>query len=155
MNHAGKRIIFIGGSIVMRELPADIESILNTAMLEGGASFVVGDAPGVDTIVQGYLSKAGWSRVTVYCMNYARNNIGGWPMAKHKAPAGVTGRAWHAIKDRAMDAAATDGVMIWNGTSSGTRDNILALLGADKPCTVWTPVGTTTYKNLTEFTKHS
>ena len=155
MNYAEKRIIFIGGSIVVRELPAAIENILDTAMLEGGASFVVGDAPGVDTLVQGYLSKAGWPHVTVYCMNYARSNIGRWPVAKHKAPAGVTSSAWHAIKDRAMDAAATDGVMVWNGTSSRTRNNILALLGAGKPCTVWTPVDTTTYRTLIEFTEHS
>lgn len=146
----GQDIIFVGGSIVVKTLPVEVARLLDIAM-DNEATFVIGDAAGADLCAQKYLAGAGYKHVSVYAMNYPRNLVGNWPFVKHKAPPGVTGSAWHAVKDRAMDQAATSGIMIWNGSSSGTRNNVLALLGAGKPCTVWTPEGIKTYHTLEEF----
>lgn len=67
--------IFVGGSIVVRSLPFPIQKILDQKISEE-ASFLLGDAPGVDTLVQQYLNDKNYRKVTIYCMNNSRNNIG-------------------------------------------------------------------------------
>lgn len=64
---------------------------------------------------------------------------------------GITGSQWHAVKDRAMDRDADEGVMIWNGKSSGTRNNILSLLEAQKSCIVQDNDETFIYTNIKDF----
>jgi hypothetical protein len=151
--HQKQEIIFVGGSIAVKNLPQTIINLLDIAM-DNNANFVVGEARGVDTMVQHHLHIHRYPWVTVYCMNNPRTTYGGWNVRVHTAPVGVRGSAWHAVKDRAMDAAATSGIMIWNGSSSGTRNNILALLRTHKPCTVWNTTSPTllrTYTTVDEF----
>lgn len=136
LEQAGPPTVFVGGSIGVRELPISAKDLLDRAMAER-AAIIVGDAPGADTAVQHYLAERNYDNVTIYAMDRVRENVRGWPVKNHHAPAGVSGGAYYAVKDRAMDQAATRGIMIWDGRSSGTHNNILALLDAGKPVSVY------------------
>jgi hypothetical protein len=131
-----RHVIFVGGSIAVRQLPSVVEHLLDYAM-DNGAGFVIGDAPGVDTMVQSHLANSGYRDVLIYCMSRARNNVGNWPIKHHRAPSGLTGSEWYAVKDHAMASDASSGLMVWNGSSRGTRANIITILQSGKPCTVW------------------
>ena len=140
----------MGGSIRVAALPSSIKEILDAEMA-AGSSFILGDAEGVDVEVQRHLNARNYRDVTIYTMDRSRANVGQWTVKNHKAPAGVRGGAYYAVKDREMDRASDAGIMIWDGSSSGTRNNIVALLGAGKPCVVHDGKTLRTYENLEKF----
>jgi adenine-specific DNA-methyltransferase len=113
--------ICISGSISIRALPAEArERIKNIANLD--ADVLVGDAPGVDTLVQKELLARGHTRVTIWHRGSApRNNVGGWPTRPV--------RGSYTDRDRAMCDAAEFGLAIWDGQSRGTARNIEQLRG--------------------------
>lgn len=131
-----QRKVFVGGSIRVRALPSCVKDFLD-AEIAAGSSFLLSDAAGVDTEVQKHLYARGCRDVTVYTMHKSRANIGGWPVKYHRASVGVRGGAYHAVKDREMDRAADVGIMVWDGSSRGTCNNITELLDAGKPTYVF------------------
>ena len=57
--------VFISGSISIKKLPAAVEASLDNIFKEG-MEILVGDADGIDTMVQNYCKRANYSKVTVY-----------------------------------------------------------------------------------------
>lgn len=111
--------VIVCGSISVRTLPSHaVQRLGNIVGL--GATVLVGDAPGADTAVQAELHSRGYRDVLVYHRGGApRNNVGGWPTVQ------VAGT--YTDRDRMMCADADYGLAVWNGTSPGTRRNILQL----------------------------
>lgn len=129
--------VFIGGSIGLKYLDSAITDELDKYM-NGELEVLVGDAYGIDSMVQEYLSEHDYDNVTVYASNgKARNNIGGWKAANIEVPSGVFGRDFYTYKDVAMTTACDFALMIWNGKSQGTRNNILRLINAGKGVNVY------------------
>ncbi len=107
-------------------------------MIENGFQILVGDANGADKAVQRYLSDKGYSNVLVHCMvNQCRNNVGNWPTREVAAPRGVRGFEYYSLKDRAMVEAAEYGLMLWDGKSKGTINNVVNLSRDHKPVVVY------------------
>jgi hypothetical protein len=75
--------VFIGGSRAVSRLNDIIRDKLDDLISRQSMIFV-GDANGADKAVQQHLANRGYGRVTVYCMEQCRNNLGNWP-AKHAA----------------------------------------------------------------------
>src|SRR6266849_8949176 len=128
--------VFVAGSRKISRLPAEVKTRLDT-MIEKGFQILVGDANGADKAVQRYFADKAYPNVLVHCMkDHCRNNIGKWPTRQIAAPAGVRGFDYYSLKDLAMAAAAEYGLMLWDGKSKGTINNILVLSKRSKPVVV-------------------
>ena len=129
--------VFIGGSIGSKYLDYTVKNELDKYM-NSKFEILIGDAYGVDCLVQRYLNEHGYGNVTVYASNgRARNNVGGWKVECVDVPSGVYGRDFYTYKDVAMTNACDFALMVWNGKSQGTRNNILRLIHAGKSVTVY------------------
>ena len=110
---------------------------------------IIGDAPGLDTAVQNYLSEKGYKKVVVYGTEKTRENAG-WRMyngtqRKWKEKV-VSGKGyeegspeWHAEKDKAMQEDAYEGlaVVLEKGGAKATRKNVEALVKANKKVKIY------------------
>ena len=129
--------VFIGGSIGSKYLDYTVKNELDKYM-NSKFEILIGDAYGVDCLVQRYLNEHGYGNVTVYASNgRARNTVGGWKVECVDVPSGVYGRDFYTYKDVAMTNACDFALMVWNGKSQGTRNNILRLIHAGKSVTVY------------------
>ena len=129
--------VFVAGSRQISRLPGEVKNRLDT-MIEKGFQILVGDASGADKAVQGYLANRSYSNVLVYYMkDHCRNNVGNWPTREVAAPRGAKGFDYYAVKDRAMAEAAEFGLMLWDGKSKGTVNNVVNLSRDHKPVVVY------------------
>jgi hypothetical protein len=129
--------VFIAGSRQLSRLNADVKRRIDT-MIEKGFTILVGDANGADKAVQRYLAEKGYRNVVVHCMaRNCRNNIGSWPAREIAAPPGARGFAYYSTKDQAMVDDAAYGLMLWDGESKGTLNNVVNMLRQNKPVVVY------------------
>ena len=129
--------VFIAGSRKLSRLNADVKGRIDN-MIEKDFSILVGDANGADKAVQKYLADKKYQNVIVHCMaENCRNNVGHWPTREITAPKGVRGFAYYAMKDQAMVDETTYGLMLWDGESKGTLNNVINMLRQDKPVVVY------------------
>lgn len=106
--------VVISGSRSIKVLPQQtIESI--DKIIEQGFEILVGDAPGIDNLVQQYLKSKGYENVTVYHPFNCRNNAG---FKSERVDGNYTDR------DKYMCNIADFGLAIWDGVSRGTEANI-------------------------------
>jgi hypothetical protein len=130
--------VFIGGSRRLSSLSAEVKRRIDT-VISKGFTIVVGDANGADKAVQRHLAAKGYRSVIVFCMTGdCRNNIGGWP-TRGIAATEVTRRdfAYFSTKDRVMVDDASHGLMLWDGRSKGTLNNVVNLARQRKPVVVY------------------
>ena len=129
--------VFIGGSRHLSRLTTKVRERLDK-IVESRFEVLVGDANGADRAVQAYLASTGYRSVVVFCMTgRCRNNLGDWPTRALTAPAGTRGFAYYAVKDGAMAQEATHGLMLWDGESKGTLNNLVSLVRQHKPVVVY------------------
>jgi hypothetical protein len=129
--------VFVAGSRQISRLPAEVKTRLDT-MVEKGFQILVGDANGADKAVQRYLADKAYSNVLVHCMkDHCRNNLGNWPTRQLEAPRGAKGFEYYSVKDLAMAEAAEYGLMLWDGKSKGTVNNVVNLSRNHKPVVVY------------------
>lgn len=123
--------VFVSGSISIKSLPLIAKQKLNNIM-NNNLTVLVGDANGIDKIVQEYLSDNHYNNVVVYYAgNCIRNNIGHW--TTENVPSGnLQGRAKYTLKDLRMASDSDFGLMIWDGLSKGTQNNINEMLNLGK-----------------------
>ncbi len=126
--------IVLAGSIKFHALPDEVIQVLEN-WLDAGDEFLVGDARGIDTEFQRYLKYKTYKNVTVFFSGPAlRNNLGLWPARAIRAEENARGAAIHSAKDRYMTSVANDGVMVWDGESTGTIANVIDILEREKSC---------------------
>jgi hypothetical protein len=128
--------VFIGGSRAISKLNDELRDKLDDFMQRGCAIFI-GDANGADKSVQQHLALRGYQNVVVYCMDRCRNNVGNWATKQISRPTGPRDFAYYAAKDKAMAEDAKCGMMLWDGESKGTLNNIQNLLAAGKKTLVY------------------
>lgn len=129
--------VFIAGSRKISRLPEEVRKRINN-MIDKGFQILVGDANGADRAVQRYLADKGYLNVVVHCMeNHCRNNVGQWPLHQVVAPQGAKGFDYYSVKDRVMAEAAEYGLMLWDGKSKGTINNVVSLSRRNKLVVVY------------------
>ena len=129
--------VFIAGSRQITRLPAEVKLRVDT-MIDKGFHVLVGDANGADKAVQTYLAEKAYPHVLVHCMErHCRNNVGHWPTHEVAAPKGARGFDFYSAKDRVMADAAEYGLMLWDGKSKGTINNVVNLSRDQKPVVVY------------------
>jgi len=129
--------VFIAGSRRITRLPAEVKFRVDT-MIDKGFQILVGDANGADKAVQSYLAEKTYPHVLVHCMErHCRNNVGHWPIHQVSPPKGARGFDFYSAKDRVMADAAEYGLMLWDGKSKGTINNVVNLSREGKPVVVF------------------
>ena len=114
--------VFISGSISIKILPKVAKEKLDS-IIEKNLTVLVGDANGVDKLIQEYLRNKSYQNVYVYYAGSSiRNNLANWHVVN--VPSNLTGRALYTQKDKKMALDADYGMMIWDGKSQGTKANI-------------------------------
>ena len=119
---------------------ADVEFLLDEWM-QLGVPIVIGDADGVDTEIQRYLSSSGYDDVTVYYSGDKPRNLinPGWQTQYVDASSfELDTPDYHAQKDIAMCQVATEGLfIICDEGSKATRRNLHRLLAESKPVQIF------------------
>ena len=127
--------LFISGSKSISKLPEKAKSSLDEHIALG-TEFLVGDCYGVDVAVQKYLESKGCGNVTIYCSGETpRNNFvtGAKVYSCAEAAKGLTGSAFQYVKDIQMAQDCDTALMIWDGKSKGTAENIRRIKEMGKP----------------------
>ena len=107
-------------------------------IINNNFTVLVGDASGVDLLVQKYLFAQSYNNVIVFCTgNRCRNNIGQWETRNVAADKRSKGFSFYVVKDLQMAKEATYGFMIWDAKSKGTLNNVLNLLRLEKKILVY------------------
>ena len=106
-------------------------------MIEKVFQILVGDANGADRALQQHMADRGYKRVVVYAVTgMLRNNVGCWEVRSVDPPRGARGFDLYSVKDTQMAKDASYGLMLWDGKSRGTLENMRNLLAYGKPVTV-------------------
>ena len=128
--------VFIGGSRAVSRLNSTIREKLDD-FISRRCAILIGDANGADKAVQEHFADRQYPHVVVYCMSHCRNNLGNWPTRHVEAPGARKDFAYYAAKDLAMAQDAKCGVMLWDGRSKGTLNNVQQLLRQGKKALVY------------------
>jgi adenine-specific DNA-methyltransferase len=108
--------VMISGSRSIKALTPEVYQTLDK-IIELNFDIVIGDCWGVDALVQVYLAKKNYTKVTVYYSGkFPRNNKG---FNTVHIPSNS-----HTAKDIALSNIADYGLAIWDGKSKGTLANI-------------------------------
>ncbi len=127
--------IFISGSKSISKLP-DLAKIFIDQFIENGDEILIGDCYGVDAVVQKYLESKGYSNVTIYCSGVTpRNNFVSAAKIHSctEAAKGLTGSEFQYVKDIQMAIDCDQALMIWDGKSNGTAENLNRIKEMGKP----------------------
>lgn len=127
--------IFISGSKSISKLP-ELAKIFIDQFIENNDEILVGDCYGVDAAVQKYLESKGYRNVTIYCSGETPRNNFVTEAKVHscvEAAKGLTGSAFHYVKDIQMAQDCDQALIIWNGKSKGTGENIRRIKEMGKP----------------------
>jgi adenine-specific DNA-methyltransferase len=112
------KIVMISGSRSIKNISPGLASI--NKIMELQFAIILGDAPGVDKLVQEYLSSQNYPNVKVYFALWSGNgkprNVTGFETV------GVAGS--YIDRDKMMCSVCNYGLALWDGVSRGTRDNI-------------------------------
>ncbi|HSG40490.1 MAG TPA: putative addiction module antidote protein, partial [Thermoanaerobaculia bacterium] len=128
--------VFLGGSRRIARLNDNIRSKLDE-LIGRGLWIFVGDANGADRAMQQHLADRRYERVVVYAVaGSLRNNVGDWKVCLVDPPKGARGFELYSAKDKQMASDASYGLMLWDGKSRGTLENVHNLLAQGKPVAV-------------------
>ena len=124
--------VFVGGSKTIAGLTDCAKSAIDE-LCAIGARILIGDCFGADKLIQEYLVLKGYTNVIVYVSGYmVRNNVGGFPM-KFIDCGNLKGYEFYQQKDIAMANDADYGLMLWDGKTRGTEQNVIYLKNIGKP----------------------
>lgn len=143
--------VFVSGSLSGENLPTQAVELIN-ALCTNNCDFLIGDAQGVDSLIQKQLIKNNYTNVNIFHIGYQPRNLlnKNWNTVKVPVDGSVepkpglsSGRIAQMHKDKAMADQADCGVAIWNdvsktkwgnlAVSKGTLHNMINLLSNGKP----------------------
>lgn len=129
--------VFIAGPRAVTALNPVVTDRI-TGLVHNDATVLVGDARGVDSLVQQCFADLNYRNVIVYASDgRARNNIGKWEILNVPAGEKTKGFDFYACKDLKMAEDADYGFLIWNGKSKGTLSNMVNLVKLNKRVLVY------------------
>lgn len=129
--------VFFGGSRNLGNLNPTLKTRLKN-VITNKHTVLIGDANGVDKVVQSFFAEEGYRNVVVYCMNgVCRNNVGNWQIKSIASGGKKKDFAYYVMKDVQLSLDADYGFMIWDGESKGTLNNVLNLVHQGKSTLVY------------------
>ena len=129
--------VFISGSRMISRLNTDVTNRLHNIIMRGH-EVLTGDANGVDKAIQRYFFERSYDDVTIYHVgDEPRNNVGGWRSIAVDTVGNARGRDLYTQKDKRMAEVADNGMIIWDGKSSGSVQNMIWLISNFKSSLVY------------------
>ncbi len=129
--------VFVSGSRKIGRLNMEIINRLRNAV-DRQFAIVVGDANGADKAFQKYLAEMRYPNVVVFCSGgHCRNNLGNWEIKQVQVDSKLKGRDFYTQKDKIMAAQADYGLVLWDGKSPGSFNNIMELVKNRKKALVY------------------
>lgn len=131
--------VFINGSISIKELPQEVKNSIDK-IIQQKFEILVGDASGIDTLVQEYCLLLNYYNVTVYSISvFPRYKASEHFRTKYiEVPNSIKKeRERQQEKDKAMTTDSEFTFTIWDGKSKGSYDNILRGLNNKKKIKVY------------------
>ena len=120
------KIVMISGSRPIKNISLGLQSI--ERIIDLNFSIILGDAPGVDKLVQEYLRSQNYPNIKVYFALWSGNgkprNTTGFETV------GVPGS--YIERDKVMCSVCDYGLALWDGISRGTKNNSLRTRGKTK-----------------------
>jgi len=129
-----KNKVFISGSISIHKLPQEVKNSIDK-IIEQNMEILVGDAKGIDTLVQNYCLLLKYYNVTIYSIStFPRYKASDNFKIKYiEVPNSIKReRERQQEKDKAMTVDSEFIFTIWDGKSKGSYANILRGLDNDK-----------------------
>lgn len=131
--------VFVSGSISINELSEDVKIKIKD-YISKGYEILIGDAKGVDSLVQEYCSKNNYYNLTVYSI-YEKPRFLASEKFKVKHIKIINNikseRKKQTKKDEVMTQESDFSLIIWDGKSKGSYENILRSLKYKKPIEVY------------------
>ena len=130
--------IFISGSKSISTLPELAKTFIDQ-FIENNDEILIGDCYGIDAVVQKYIESKRYSNITIYCSGVTlRNNFTSFAKIYSCAEAAkdLTGSNFHYVKDIQMAIDCDQALMIWDGKSKGTAENLQRIKEMGKPFAV-------------------
>lgn len=129
--------VFLSGSRKIGRLNRQIRERLDN-IINQEFSVILGDANGADKAMQQYFAESEYRHVSIYCAgSVCRNNIGNWKANFVDIDPKLKGRDFYTQKDKEMAAIADYGLVLWDGKSPGSLNNIMELLKRNKKALVY------------------
>lgn len=126
--------VFISGSLSIKVLPKETEETIDKIMNKN-VEILVGDAPGIDKLIQKYCFKKKYDRITIYYVGNKTRNLENETFATKKvniSDEDKTEKAKQSRKDIKMTKDSTYSFVIWDEKSSGSYANIMRSLEENK-----------------------
>ena len=130
--------IFISGSIKIRVLPDAIKEKLEV-ICQKNEQVLVGDADGVDSLIQNFFCKRAYRNLTIYSIySTPRYNSGNYISKYVYASDEIKSmRERQKVKDTQMSIDSDSSLVIWDGRSKGCFANIRRALQFQKPVSIY------------------
>jgi hypothetical protein len=129
-----KNKVFISGSISIKKLPQEVKNSINK-IIEQNLEILVGDANGIDTLVQNYCLSLNYYNVTIYSISIlprykASDNF----KIKYIEVPNIIKKQKERQqeKDKAMTQDSEFTFTIWDSKSQGSYENILRAFDNNK-----------------------
>ena len=140
-----KNIVFISGSISIKKLPIEVINSIRK-IIENKIHILVGDADGIDTLIQNFCLSENYTNLTVYSIS---------PIPRYRATEEFNfkyifpdenikkERARQQEKDKAMTLESEFSFVIWDGKSKGSYANLIRALEKNKKIKVYSNISKT------------
>jgi len=125
-----KNIVFISGSISIKKLPIEVINSINK-IIEHNIHISVGDADGVDKLIQDFCLSQNYTNLTIYSIySIPRYKASTKFNFKHIIPNKdiKKEREKQQEKDKAMTLESEFSFVIWDGKSKGSYANLIRAL---------------------------
>ncbi len=145
--------VFIGGSRKVSKINNEIKQRIDN-IIKQNFTILIGDANGIDKSVQTYLSINKYKNVYVFCTGEkCRNNIGAWDVRHIDTTLSTKSYEYYILKDIEMAKEADYGLMVWDGQSRGTFNNVMNLIRYNKKCLLFVTLDNAFYniKSVTDL----
>jgi len=126
--------VFISGSIAIKILPQEVKNSIHK-IIDNQMRILVGDANGIDSLVQDYCLSLNYFNVTVYSISLLpRYKVSDkFALKTITVPHEIkNGRERQQEKDKVMTKESLYSFVIWDGKSKGSYANVVRALEQDK-----------------------
>ncbi|NLB54114.1 MAG: hypothetical protein GX808_14415 [Syntrophomonadaceae bacterium] len=129
--------VFTAGSRMVSELCPQVRQQIDL-IIHNRDTILVGDSIGIDRAIQDYCLEKQYRYVKIFAANgQARNNLGRFEVVNVKVGRHLKGFDYYAAKDLVMAEEADWGLMVWNGRSKGTLNDIIHMTCLKKQVLVY------------------
>jgi hypothetical protein len=128
--------IFISGSISIKKLDIDVLQKLDF-IINKKYKILLGDAKGIDLLVQQYLYSCNYNNVIIYSTGNPRNNLFNWDNKKIFSNKFQGTIEFFTVKDIELTKDCNYGFVIWDEKSKGSLNNIKRLKEFNKKVLIY------------------